>query len=810
MKLSLNWLKEYVDLDENLPLKDFCSKMTMTGSKVETYEPQSESLEKVVTGKVLSIEKHPNADKLVVCKVDVTENFGGVLTIATGAKNLKEGDIVPVALDGSTLPGGIKIKSSNFRGIMSEGMMCSLEEIGLKKEDYKELEDGIFVLPEGTKLGVDIKKIWGLDDALIDFEITPNRPDCLSVIGLAREASVTFGKDFKFKDQFLEDELNKNQTKEGLQESPSEVSDDLPFNLKVEAKDLCPYYSARVISGIEIGESPEFIKKRLNLMGVKSINNVVDITNYVMLEYGQPLHAFDYEEIAGGSIVVRRANENEKLVILDGTELTLKSDDLIIADGEKPIALAGIMGGLASGIKSSTSTIVLESANFNPVSVRKSSKKHNIRTEASARYEKGLPKENCVLAMNRALELLKKYCGCKKTSKVYKCDDGIEEVKKIDFNQDFVNKFLNINLTPEEMKKILLALGFSFKENEIIVPYFRKDISNMYDISEEIARFYGYNNIKSTTLKGTHFSKSSDYEVFKKKVKNLMLGLGVTEVLTSPFESPDFCEKLLLEEKDFKNRVIRVKNPLGLETSLMRPLLESSILKVLKNNFSYKNKEVCIFEIAKEYSYKKDTCEPEEKEKLVAAFYGKHIDFFYIKGILEEFFRKINLLGINFSRESSLNYFHPGMCASIESKNGINFGVFGKINPLVLKKFGIPENTYLFKLDVNKIFKYRKKDISYKDVTHYPSIERDISFTCDEEKSVEFFRNIIKTNAGEYLESLNLFDIYRGSQVEAGKKSLAFNLVFRAKDKTLKEKEVDSKASNIMLEIEKNGGKIRA
>lgn len=810
MKLSLNWLKEYVDLDENLPLKDFCSEMTMTGSKVETYESEAESLEKVVTGKVLSIEKHPNAEKLVVCKVDVTENFGGVLTIATGAKNLKEGDIVPVALDGSTLPGGIKIKNSNLRGVTSEGMMCSLEEIGLRKEDYKDLEEGIFVLPKGTELGVDIKKILGLDDALIDFEITPNRPDCLSVIGLAREASVTFGKNFKFKGQFLENKLNENQTNDGLQESLSEINDDCSFSLRVDSKDLCPYYSARVISGIEIGESPEFIKKRLNLMGVKSINNVVDITNYVMLEYGQPLHAFDYEEISGSSIIVRRAEENEKLVILDGTELTLKNDDLIIADGKKPIALAGVMGGLASGIKSSTSAIVLESANFNPVSIRKSSKRHNIRTEASSRYEKGLPKENCILAMNRAVELFKKYCGFRKISKVYASDDGINEIKKIDFKTDFVNKFLNINLTQEEMKKILLALGFSFKENEIIVPYFRKDVSNMYDISEEIARFYGYNNIKSTTLEGTHFSKSSDYEVFKKKVKNLMLGLGVTEILTSPFESPDFCEKLLLDEKDFENRVIKVKNPLGLETSLMRPLLESSVLKVLKNNFSYKNKEVYIFEIAKEYGYKEGSFEPEEKEKLVAAFYGKSVDFFYIKGILEEFFRKINLLGIDFSRESNLNYFHPGICAKINSKNGINFGVLGKINPLVLKKFGAPENTYLFKLDVNKIFKYRKKDIHYKEIPHCPAIERDISFSCDEDKSVEFFRNIIKTNAGEYLESLKLFDIYRGDQVVAGKKSLAFNLVFRAKNRTLKEKEVDSKVSNIMLEIEKNGGKIRA
>ena len=799
MKISLRWLKEYVDLDENLSLKDFCNEMTMTGSKVETYEMQGGSLEKVVSGKVLSIEKHPNAEKLVICKVDVTEKFGGILTIVTGAKNLKKEDIVPVALNGSTLPGNIKIKTSNFRGIKSEGMMCSLEEIGLNKNDFKSLEDGIFVLPKNTKLGINIKEILGIDDVVIDFEITPNRPDCLSIIGLAREAAVTFGKNFKFskglfKEQLLD--LNEENT--------------FNFNLKLDAKKLCPYYSARIIEGVTIGESPEFIKKRLNLMGVKSINNVVDITNYVMLEYGQPLHAFDFKKIAKNSIIVRNAKESEKLVILDGTELTLKSEDLIIADGEKPIALAGVMGGLASGIKGSTNTIILESANFDPVSIRKSSKRHNIRTEASARYEKGLPKENCVLAMNRAIYLLKRYCGCTNFSKVYQCGEDVNEIRRIEFKSDFVNKFLNVNLTSEDMKKILLELGFSFKENEITVPYFRKDVSNMYDIAEEIARFYGYNRIESTTLKGTHFSKTSDYENFKKQVKGLMLSLGVTEVLTSPFESPDFYEKLLLNEKDFDGKIIKVKNPLGLETSLMRPLLESSILKVLKNNFSYKNKKVSIFEIAKEYSFKDSTSNPKEEEKLIAAFYGKCFGFFYVKGILEEFFRKINLLGIDFSREKNLNYFHPGMCAKIDSKNGVNFGIFGKINPLVSKKFSIPENTFLFKLNMNNIFRYRKKDVTYKEVPHFPSIERDISLICCEDKSVEFFKSLIKSNAGKYIESIKLFDIYRGDQVEQGKKSLAFNLVFRAKDKTLKEKEIDDVMGAVIAKIGENGGKIRS
>lgn len=801
MKLSFNWLKEYVNLD-NISVKDFCTNMTMTGSKVETYESVGIECEKVVTGKVLSIEKHPDAEKLVICKLDVTENFGGILQIVTGAKNLKVGDIVPVALHGASLPNNIKIKKSNLRGKKSEGMMCSLGELGLNREGmFKDaVEDGIFVLPNDTEIGKDIKEVLKMDDYLIDFEITPNRPDCLSVIGLAREAAATFDKDL----------ILKEETKESF------GIDDLTINFKLnlENSELCPYYSAKVIKGVKLGKSPDFIKKRLNLMGVKSINNVVDITNYVMLEYGQPLHAFDFSKINGNTINIRTANEDEKLTILDGTELNLNSSDLVIADANSPIALAGIMGGLASGINSETIDIVLESANFDAVNIRRSSKFHNIRTEASSRYEKGLPVENCKLAIKRACSLIKKYCSSENTSfsKTFECGKSDSEIVKMNLDSEFINKFLNTSFSDSYIEKVLKSLGFVLKENEIVVPFYRKDIENKYDIAEEMARIYGYNNIKSTMLKGTHFSKSSDYLKFKNKISSLMLALGASETVTFPFENPDFYEKMLLNEKDFSENSVKIKNPLGLETSLMRVFAESSMLKILASNLSYGNKDAKFFEISKEYVKNLDKAKlPEEKEKLVAAFCGENVDFFYVKGILEELFIKLRLGdSIVFESFDEIVYCHPGICASIKTKSGLNLGYLGKLHPLVCKNYELSENVFLFKLDIKKIFKCKNENIKYKPLSHYPAVERDISLVCDESVTALMLENVIKASAGPSLESLTLFDIYRGNQIESDKKSMAFNLVFRDKSKTLKEETVENSIKNIRIELEKKNVQFRS
>ena len=802
MKLSFNWLKEYVNLD-GISIKDFCASMTMTGSKVETYETVGIDCEKVVTGKVLDIKRHPNAEKLVVCKLDVTDKFGGILQILTGAKNLNVGDIVPVALHGASLPKGIKIKKSNLRGLESNGMMCSLAELGLSKEDgqFKDaVEDGIFVLPSGTEIGKDIKEILKMDDFLIDFEITPNRPDCLSVIGLAREAAARFDKDLVFKDE-----------EEGNCCSDNELNVD--FKLNLENPELCPYYSARVIKGVKLGESPDFIKKRLNLMGVKSINNVVDVTNYVMLEYGQPLHAFDFSKINGDIINIRKARKDENLVILDGTEHALSFDDLVIADESSPIALPGVMGGLASGINPGTVDVVLESANFDAVNIRRSSKFHNVRTEASSRYEKGLPAENCKLAMKRATELMKKYCSdCDtKFSKVFECGKSKSKTLKIKLETESINKFLNTNFDIPYIKKVLTRLGFTFEGNEIVVPFYRKDVENKYDIAEELARVYGYNNIKSTTLRGTHFSKSSDYLDFKNKISSLMLALGVSEAVTSPFESPEFYKKMLLNEDEFSKKAVKVKNPLGLETSLMRILAESSMLKILSNNLSYSNKNASFFEISKEYIKNDQSSEStKETEKLVAAFYSNNIDFFYVKGILEEFFEKLGLAStIVFENLSEISYCHPGICASIKTKSNLNFGYAGKLHPIVCKNYGLCENVFVFKIDVEKIFRCKRTNITYKPLSYYPVVERDMSLVCDESITASTLENTIKKAAGPELESLTLFDIYRGNQIESGKKSLAFNLIFRDKMKTLKEETVNESIENIKLALGKFGARLR-
>ncbi len=788
MKVSFKWLKKYVSLPD-VDIKEFCDAMTMSGSKVETYETVGMHLKNVVTGQVASIVKHPNAERLVVCKVDVTEKYGSMLQIVTGAKNFKVNDVVPVALDGAVLPENVKIKSSTLRGMKSEGMMCSLSELGLSNKNIA--DEGIYIFSQGTEIGKDVNDILDLDDYIIDFEITPNRPDCLSVIGLAREAAATFRTKliaFDESDFVVFEESNKSN-----------------LNLNVENSVLCPYYSARIIEGIVVGESPNFIKSRLRSMGVKSINNVVDITNFVMLEYGQPLHAFDYDCVHGKSIVARLAKEGERLITLDGTNLNLTPEDLVISDSVQPIALAGVMGGLDSGIKDSTRTVILESANFDPISIRKSSKRHNVRTEASSRYEKGLPKENCVFAMNRACYLLKKYCQCSCASKVYEV--GTNKSKKVEITLDtrFVNKFLNINLSLDEMKSILERLGFVLEKNKVTVPYFRADVNNQYDIAEEIARFYGYNNIISTTLKGTSFSKTTKYDSFKEKVCFIMQGLGLTEILTSPFESPDFYEKLLLDKEDHERGTVGISNPLGLETSLMRPFLESSLLKVLRNNFNYKNTEVKCFEIAKIYKLEESSSKPQEIEHLIAGFYGDNIDFFYIKGILEELFRKLNIRDFRFTNESKYHFLHPGICARVFSRDSSNFGYAGKIHPSVAQNYELPSNTYLFNIDIDQIFKYSDKEITYERIPNYPTIVRDVSLTCDEDLTVEFLETLIKDYASSKLVGTELFDIYRGPQIPKNKKSLAFRLIFRAKDRTLTEEEVNE-SFNKMLSALKGAG----
>ena len=792
MNLSMKWLRDFTDVD--VDAKVFADKMTMSGSKVETFEFEGEKIDKVVVGKVLEIEKHPDADKLVVCQIDV----GGdePIQIVTGAKNLKPNDVIPVALDGSTLTDGTKIKKGKLRGVVSNGMLCSIAELGLTLNDFPYAdEDGIFVLQEqALKLGQDIREAIGFDDLKVEFEITPNRPDCLSVIGLAREAAATFNKDLK---------INTPKVT-----SNGKGANDL-LSVKVLDKDLCPFYSARIVKNVKIGTSPRWMRERLRTMGVRSINNIVDITNYVMLEYGQPMHAFDLRYVKGGEIVVRRAKNGETITTLDGAERTLNCENLVIADAEKPIAIAGVMGGEFSSIMDDTTTVVFESANFNGPSVRLTSKQQNIRTDSSSRFEKGLDENLCLKALDRACELIN-LLGAGDVLEETLSDGEIKKDRtKIYFDTAFINKFLNISLSKEEMEVILIKLGFEFDGDNVIVPTFRKDVKNKYDLSEEIARFYGYDNIPLTGLVGFHFGKFTDRQKFDKKVLDAMLALGTSEITTFSFMSPKSFDKMLLPQDDKLRTAVKISNPLGEDTSIMQTTVVPQMLEVLSTNYNKRNIDVSLFEIAKEYIPQEGEKLPQEKDKLVAGFYGKSLDFFRIKGILEELFNEIKVFNYDVRATSEKTYYHPGRCAEIYVENQV-LGYIGEVHPLVCENYNINTNVYIFEIDMDTLYNNYNKEIKYRPVPKYPSVNRDIALVCDKDMPVLSLQRIIEKAAGKILECVEVFDIYTGSQVEEGKKSVAFNITLRSESGTLEEANVNATMKKVLKALNNEGTQLRS
>ncbi len=787
MNLSMKWLREFVDID--VSPKEFADKMTMSGSKVEKYEVEGEKLNRVVAGKVLSIEAHPDADKLVVCQVDVGES--DPIQIVTGAKNLTVNDIVPVALDGSTLTDGTKIKKGKLRGVVSCGMMCSLAELGLSVSDFPyAVEDGIFVLQEDNiTLGQDIREVIGLNDTKFEFEITPNRPDCLSVIGLAREVAATFDKELKLHTP-------------AVKASASCDADDL--KVRVHEAELCPFYSARIVKNVKIGPSPRFIRERLRAMGVRSINNIVDITNYVMLEYGQPLHAFDLLHIAGGEINVRRATQNEKITTLDGVEHTLNKGNLVIADSQKPIALAGVMGGELSGVAADTTTIMLESALFDAIAVRKAAKEQNIRTDSSARFEKGLDKNSCLPALNRACELIEQLGIGEVVSEVIVADNSLEVVTKIPFEPDFINKFLNINLSREQMIRILEKIDCKVVGDEVVVPSFRPDLRLKNDIAEEIARFYGYNNISSTPLRGSHYGKLTKAQKFEKKIVDTMIALGLSEITTYSFISPKQYDKILLPEGHLLRDSVKIANPLGEDTSLMRTTSVVSMLEILASNYSHKNETAQLFEVAREYVPRKDADLPLEKTKLIAGLYGENIDFLHVKGILEELLNSLFVKDCEFTATSDVVYFHPGRCASI-SCGETALGHIAEVHPTVLENYGIGKRAYVFEFDVAALFEAANFDVTYKPVAKFPAVNRDLALLCDKNMPVGELQKIIKNYAGKLLENVQIFDIYEGEQVPSAKKSVALSISLRSNEATLTDDQVNSTIKKIMKALEKCG-----
>lgn len=793
MKVSIEWLKEYSDIEvSTIQLGNI---LTMTGSKVETIEQKGNDIKNVVVGKILEIQKHPDADKLVITKVDVGNE---IIQIVTGANNINVGDIVPIAKDGAQLPGGVKIKRGILRGKDSCGMMCSVGELGLNLDDYPgQIDYGIMILDKRYEesLGKNIVDILNLREDIIDFEITPNRPDCLSIEGLGRETAISLGKEFK----------NPRKNIDKLNIENKENIEDLTVDIK--EPDLCYRYIARIVKNVKIGPSPDWIVRRLNACGIKSINNIVDITNYVMLELGQPMHAFDINSIEGKHITVRRAYKDEKITTLDKDEKILNEEDLVISDDEKAVAIAGVMGGLNSEIKDNTKTIVFESAVFNGGSVRKTAKKIGLRTESSARFEKGLSPENALRAVNRAIELVELLqCGDVVDGKIdiYPTKQIVNNIK---FNPEKINNLLGTNISKEEMINILKKLDVKIENNIIIPPYFRMDLEQEADIAEEILRFYGYDKLNTTLIKAdTTVGIKTKEQKIEDKIRDIAICTGLSEIYTYGFISEKQLEKANISE-EIKKYSITIKNPLSEDYKLMRPTTIPSMLEVIATNVNKKNKSVGLFDISRNYrnidkEIQKDEIALEEKI-LTIGMYGDNVDFYSLKGIVENILEIISINKYEIEKETENQSYHPGRCANI--KVGIDtIAILGEIHPQVLENYNIERRVYLAEINITKIVRYSKSNKKYTEVPKFPAVERDISIIVDEEVQVGEIEKIIIKKAKKILEKINLFDIYRNERIGSNKKSITYSLIFRDKNKTLTDEEINSIMQNIITELEKN------
>lgn len=790
MDLSLNWLKEFVDTGCTDP-REFSERMTMSGSKVEGYTLTAEEIDKVVVGKVLSIEKHPDADKLVVCQIDVGEN---TIQIVTGASNLTVGDLVPVALDGSSLPGGIKIKKGKLRGVDSYGMMCSLGELNLTVNDFPyAIEDGIFVLQEDCKPGDNIVEVLNLDDTVVEFEITPNRQDCLSVIGLAREAAVTFNKPLK---------LHKPEVKEN--------SGNIDDYLKVEVKapTLCTRYMARVVKDIKIEPSPLWLRERLRSMGVRPINNIVDITNYVMLEYGQPMHAFDYRFVKGKNIVVRTAENGEKITTLDDIERTLTDKMLVIANEENPMAIGGVMGGEYSGIMDDTDTIVFESACFYGPSIRNTSRALSLRTDSSAKYEKGLDPQNCSEALDRACELIDILnCG-KVVSGVIDINNTDYKPAKIKLEPEWINQFIGMNVSEEQMIKTLTDLDFKVDNGIITVPSYRQDVLHKADIAEEIARFYGYDKIETTQLKGSVNAKYTAKQKGEIKINNTLLACGYNEISTFSFISPKFYDKMMVPADSPIRDSVKILNPLGEDTSIMRTFSLPSMMEVLATNYSARNMSAKLYEITTEYIKVEGKELPDEPKKVVIGAYGDGYDYFDLKGAVEELISALNIKDFDIKPVTDIPWYHPGRCALITLGDD-ELGYIGEIHPLCVKNYGIGAKVYAGSLDFATLLKHSCDEKEYHHMPRFPASNRDLALICDKDLPVITIEKAIKNAVPKLIEKVNLFDVYTGNQVEENKKSVAYSISLRAKDRTLTDEETDNAVKKILKALSGIGAELR-
>jgi len=790
MKVPMSWLNDYVDI--NMSPEEYAAGMTMSGSKVESIQKMGEEIQNVVVAKILSIEKHPDADSLQICQVD----FGNEQTqIVTGATNIKVGDYVPVAKHGSKLPGGITIKKTKLRGVESNGMMCSIGELGLTKEDYPHAaEDGIFILEGQPPLGTDIKEVLGLNENVIEFEITSNRPDCFSVIGLARESAATFDKKLFYPEV-------------KVQESGGDVNDFA--SVEVLAPDLCPRYAARVVRNVKIQPSPKWLRDRLRACGVRPINNIVDITNYVMLEYGQPMHAFDLNYLAGRKIVVRRAKDNEVIRTLDDQERVLDSNMLVIADAEKPVAVAGVMGGANSEITDDTHIILFEAANFNASSVRLTAKKLGMRTEASSRFEKGLDVHLVEQALDRACQLVDELGAGEVVAGIIDVNNSNPKPIQLLLRPDKINTFLGTALKAEEMVDILRKLEFEVNSEDmmITVPSFHSDIETEADIAEEIARIYGYNNIPSTLLSGETTQGQKTYkQKIESKVKDCLVGQGLSEIITYSFTNPKVFDDLNIPSDSVLRNAVTITNPLGEESSIMRTTTLASMLEVLSRNYSHRIDEVALFELGTIYLPKSLPVNelPEEKVMVTVGMYGG-VDFYDLKGIVEELLHTLGIKEYTVEKESQNPSFHPGRTAKLYV-NGKELGIFGEVHPAVLENFEIGIRSYVAMLDFNLLCNASNLNVKYKPLPKYPAVTRDISMLVNEQVMVKEIETVIKKCSGKLLEELKLFDVYKGKQIPEGMKSVAYSIVFRAADRTLTDEDVNHVFDKIVKALQENLG----
>ena len=807
MNTALSWIKAYVP-GLTCTDQEYCDRMTLTGTKVEGFERMDKNLEKIVVGQIEKIEKHPDADKLIVCQVNIGSE---VIQIVTGAPNVKVGDKVPVVLDGGKVAGGhdggplpedgIAIKVGNLRGVPSNGMMCSIEELGSSKDMYPDAPDnGIYIFPDSVKVGDDAIEVLGLHDTVFEYEITSNRVDCYSILGIAREAAATFDKPFV--PPVVE---------------VKEAGDDVNNYIKVsiEDTDLCTRYCARVCRNIKIGSSPEWMQRRLAASGIRPINNLVDITNYVMEEYGQPMHAYDLSTIAGGQIIVRRAKDGDEFVTLDGQTRKLDNNVLMICDAEKEIGVAGIMGGENSMITDEVKTVLFEAATFNGPNIRKSAKRLGLRTEASGIFEKGLDPANAKAAIDRACQLIVELgCGEVVSGTV---EEGlpIKPLRVLPFEPAKYNALLGTAVTEEQMLAIFKKLEVEVRDGkdgkELVIPSFRQDLAGRADMAEEVARFFGYDKIPTTLPKGETTTGKLSFKLrIEQKARDIAEYCGFSQGMCYSFESPKVFNKLLLDEDDKARAAITIANPLGEDFSIMRTLSLNGMLTSLSTNYNRRNKNVRLYELGNIYIAKSLplTEQPEERMQFTLGMYGDG-DFYSLKGVVEEFFDSIGMKKrIVYDPKAGKNFLHPGRQAKIVYE-GEELGYIGEVHPAVCDNYAIGTRVYVAVIDILNVLDFATFDRKYEGIAKYPAVTRDISLEVPKTVLAGDIEGVIAQRGGKILESYQLFDLYEGDQIKEGYKSMAYSVTFRAKDRTLEESDVTGAMKKILNGLEQLGATLR-